>query len=43
MMSNFICLRHCVRDKMQVSQKFTDMPRTSIHEWSFHIRGSFGK
>ena len=26
-MSNFICLRHCVQDKMQVSKKFTDKPR----------------
>ena len=28
-MPNFIRLRHCVQDKMQVSQKFTDKLRTS--------------
>ena len=26
-MLNFIVLRHCVQDKVQVSQKFTDKPR----------------
>ena len=29
-MPNFNCLRHCVQDKMQVSQKFTDTPRMTV-------------
>ena len=27
-MPNFICLGHCVQDKMHVSQTFMDTPRT---------------
>ena len=26
-MPNFVSLRHCVQDKMQVSENFTDKPR----------------
>ena len=28
-MLNFVCLRQCVQDEKQVSQKFTDKPRKS--------------
>ena len=29
-MPNFVCLRECVQDKMQVSQNFKDKPRICI-------------
>ena len=35
-MPNFMCLRHCIQDKMQVSQNFTDTPRI----WPFLSCGS---
>ena len=35
-MPNLIGLCHCVRGKMQVSQRFTDKPRTSFI--SFFVR-----
>ena len=40
-MPNFICLRHCVQGKMQVSQKFTDKPRTYKlkKENTFYVMG----
>ena len=45
-MQNFICLRHCVQDKMQVSQKFTDKPRKNrspitIRQKNDQLKGNF--
>ena len=31
-MPNFVCLRKCVQDEMQVSQNFMDKPRRSQQE-----------
>ena len=46
-MSNFVCLRQCVQDKMQVSQNFTDkllslkLPRSLSEIYiSWKLRGS---